>query len=229
MSNEQISIIIEKGEPYEIHTRINLSSGQFLFGRAWNNHQPEIPFTNLYISKRHALLSVSAREVTITDLGSKHGTSINNYVLEAHHPYPLNSGDTINLAMGTASIIFKKIYTSDIENTVDFKTGLKGYDNTLPLIIKPRSREVLLNGKPIPLYGKELELLIMLYEKAGKAVNYDEIKIAIWPERLLSSDDHIPEVSNQEINALIYRIRKRLKPYSKCIVSVPRFGYRFDV
>lgn len=87
----------------------------------------------------------------------------------------------------------------------------------------------MIDGCPLLLSGKHTELLIMLYQKRNQAVSYDEIKVKIWPERITDESQKAPDVGRDEINALIYRLRKKLGSYGERIVTVSRYGYMLDL
>lgn len=53
-----------------------------------------------------------------------------------------------------------------------------------------------------------MELLICLYENLNQAVSYNDIKLIVWPERIIQGSEIIHNVDNDEINSLVYRLRK---------------------
>lgn len=89
-------------------------------------------------------------------------------------------------------------------------------------------REVLVDGVKIHLTSKDTELFLLLYHKANSAVSYTEIKVNVWAERLTNESEQ-PDVGREEINTLVYRLRKKLGKYGQCIISVPRYGYMLDL
>ncbi|MFJ7698790.1 helix-turn-helix domain-containing protein [Lysinibacillus fusiformis] len=76
--------------------------------------------------------------------------------------------------------------------------------------------------------SKDTGLFWLLHKKRGCTVSYDEIKINVWPERILHKSEK-PDVRREEINMLVYRLRKKLGKYGQSIVSVPRYGYMLDI
>ncbi|MEW6573245.1 MAG: FHA domain-containing protein [Bacillota bacterium] len=226
-------LIVVIGEPYEGGRRIYLPFKEFLLGRSWGIIRPDVSFTSQYISKRHAIINYENNQFTITDLGSKHGTQINNHDLVPYRSVLLKHGDQIGLAKGTAMLSFNSAEESESGDTVDF-TGsvfedpIGGAEPASPIFVNIQRREVLLDGKPVPLFGKEIELILLLYQNRNKAVSYDEIRKRVWPERPASLTTGVPDVGNDEINALVYRVRKRLDKYGRQIVTIPRYGYMLD-
>lgn len=231
MSKKGVFLEIEKGEPYESGTRFYLTSDSFLLGREWNTVKPDISFPSMHISKRHAIISFKKNVYFITDLMSKHGTQINGQDIEKSRAYTLRNGDTISLARGV--VLLKYYNKSELESgdTVDFTNSFhKKVDNgESPLAVNMERREIILEGSQLVLYGKDLELLLLLYLHRNKAVGYDEIRKAVWPERIHDAGNTVPDVGNDEITALVYRLRKRLGQYGKSIITIPRYGYMLDL
>jgi hypothetical protein len=95
----------------EFPTPITLTvTGDMIVGRADNitNYTPEIDLApygayRLGISRRHAIVRLMpGNTLSVTDLGSRNGTMVNNQKLIANAPFPLKDGD--ELAIGTLLI-----------------------------------------------------------------------------------------------------------------------------
>ncbi|MDD4171922.1 MAG: FHA domain-containing protein [Syntrophomonas sp.] len=224
-------LIIEQGNPHRINTEITLNLSEIILGRPWHTNHPDIAFTDPQISRRHAMIKFDNDHFSIIDLASKHGTKVNNIMLEPHQPFTLYHGDSINLAKGAALLSFRSLYYSENDTTVDLvRLNTFGpITSHTELDINLERREVILNGQPLPLSGKELDLLMELYINRNKAVSYNNIRGAVWPERPAFMHDNIPDVGSDEINALVYRLRKRLGSCGALIVTIPRYGYRLDL
>ena len=76
------------------------------------------------------------------------------------------------------------------------------------------------NGKELVLTKKEFEILVLLLENKNKVLSRDEILSKIW------GDDVI--VVNRTIDVTITRLRKKIEPYGKCIVTRYGYGYIFE-
>ncbi|OPY58311.1 MAG: FHA domain protein [Pelotomaculum sp. PtaU1.Bin035] len=230
MVKRKAFITIEKGEPFERGKVILLTSRQMLVGRCWETIQPDISFFSPYISKRHALLDIQYDRFMITDLDSKHGTSVNGTDIASNQPYVLSNADKISLAKESAIFIFNNVRKGISGETIDFTDSLpcgakeKIRDN---MVVHCERREILIDGERLQLVGKDMELFLMLYQNRKKAVSYEEIKIAVWPERMTA--DKQPDVGNEEITVLVYRLRKRLGRYGRKIIAIPRYGYMLDL
>lgn len=233
MQTKLFFLRIVLGSPFEKDSDIEIHPGSLLIGRAWADYQPDLCFSSAYVSKKHALISCNGSVLTITDLGSKHGTEVNDKPIPHYQPYALSSGDVVTLAR--KAVVFSVHYPSEYrEDTMDLSSSLLSgptaeNHHNMALFVDLSRREVTLDGEKLQIFGKDVELLMLFYENRNRAVSYEEIKLRVWPERLLNLDDDTPDVGNDEINALVYRLRKRLGAYGSCIVNIPRYGYRFDL
>lgn len=213
-------LIIDKGDPYRKSERIQLQAGDALIGRAWKTSMPDIVFDCLFISRRHAIVRWTGAGYLLEDLQSKHGTQINGIALEPNRTYRLNDGDQITLARGMVTMAYKQ--GSDFDDRTITLTNI--FHQTADVItIDLDRREVRIAGEVLSFSGKERDLLLLLYRNKNKAVSYEAIKSELWPERSIDPDT-IPDVGNEEINALVYRLRKRLGKYGNKIVTVTRYG-----
>lgn len=231
MESQNAILIIEQGEPHAVNTQVNLNQCDIILGRPWKMNHPDIAFTNPLISRKHAMIKFENNHFVIIDLASKHGTKVNNINLEPHYPFTLHYGDSIDLSKGIAILTFGAIHDSEEDTTVDLVKFNESRLISTPtkLEINLERREVILNGRPLNLSGKDLDLLLELYINRNKAVSYDHIRVKVWSERLATVHDNIPDVGSDEISALVYRLRKRLGNCGFLIVTIPRYGYRLDL
>ena len=90
-----------------------------------------------------------------------------------------------------------------------------------PFALNPAERQLLRDGRPIPLTPKAFDLLTMLIARAPRLVTKDELMKAVWP-------DAIVEESNLPYH--VFAIRKALgerTDVDRYIETVPKHGYRF--
>lgn len=73
------------------------------------------------------------------------------------------------------------------------------------------------DGKPLKLPRKEFELLALLIENPGRIFTREEILNKIWPEQTVIVD--------RSIDVHITRLRGKIAPYSKNIVTRSGYGY----
>ncbi|WP_232698745.1 FHA domain-containing protein [Brevibacillus daliensis] len=237
MADLEVYLLVKKGESNLATAKKYIMDQDLYLGRSGKAYEPDIAFSSLYISRRHALIRKVGQQYFLTDLTSKHGTEVNGEQLGTA-PHTLEKGDLISLAKGEAELIFCS-NENEWEATQEFSQALAAKlaeqaNRQLEkvesgLVINMERREVLVDGERLQLSGKDLDLLLALYQRANQAVSYDEVKMLVWPERLISDEVDLPDVGRGEINALVYRLRKRLGPYGDLIVTIPRFGYMLDL
>ncbi|MGD8192724.1 FHA domain-containing protein [Brevibacillus ginsengisoli] len=227
MMSQGVFLIVEKGNPYPFHEVIPVTKNEVLLGRSWKGYDPEITFSSMYISRKHAVITNDNNQFYIADLMSMHGTEVNGNPIN-QLPYLLRDGDTITLAKGEAVLSFNNTLEQDLGKTSEFRIPPEIMMESTGLAVHPDRREVLVDGEPLYLSGKDIDLFMLLYQKVNQAVSYDEIKLKIWPERVTQTAD-IPDVGRDEVNALVYRLRKKLGKYGDRVVTVPRFGYMLDL
>lgn len=89
---------------------------------------------------------------------------------------------------------------------------------TLSLDIKRIKATV--DGKPVPLTKKEFEILRLLLENKGNVFSREEILSRVWKDEVY--------VLDRTIDVNITRLRKKIDPYGKNIVTRLGFGYCFE-
>ena len=110
-ANAQVVLkVLETGQTIPLE-----GSDEFTLGRISGN-QPILPDLDLTaykaydggVSRLHATIKITEREVTITDLGSANGTRINGKKISAHQAYTLSNEDTLSLGRFKAQILINK-------------------------------------------------------------------------------------------------------------------------
>jgi len=224
-------LIIKKGDMFEKGSIVPLPDGTLCIGRAWEENEPDIPFTSPFVSKKHAEIKFNDDSAVLTDTMSKHGTSVNGNRIGANVPYQLQDGDEISLARGEVAFLFYSAGQGDIGVTRDFSGKssqlFKTNDPLKGMIINEERHQVFIDGKPVKLAGKDMQLLLLLYHNRQKAVSYNEIKSAVWPERM--SIDGVPDVGNEEIAVLVHRVRRKIGQHGSRIVSLTKYGYMLEL
>ena len=95
-----------------------------------------------------------------------------------------------------------------------------------PLAVDEATREVWVHGRPLspPLSTKQFDLLFYLWQRAGQAVNKDDVAAAIWPEAAADA------VYDYQVDKLVSRLRERLRAEGgeaeEIIETVWGYGYR---
>jgi len=81
---------------------------------------------------------------------------------------------------------------------------------------------VQLKGKPVGLSSKEFEFLKILIQAKGKALTRDQLLEQVW------GHDPSLEIDTRTIDQHIARLRDKLGPEAKRVITVKNVGYRFD-
>ncbi len=87
--------------------------------------------------------------------------------------------------------------------------------------LDPQERRLLAHGHPVTLTPKVFDTLVLLVERAGRAVSKDELMTALWPRGF---------VDESNLTKHIWLIRKALgdrEHEAKYIETVAKVGYRF--
>lgn len=77
------------------------------------------------------------------------------------------------------------------------------------------------DGENVPFTKTEFEILRTLLEESGRVFSRQELINRIWPSDVL--------VLDRTVDVNITRLRKKIGPYSKCVVTRLGFGYFFDM
>lgn len=217
-------LYVIRGEPYKPGTCIQLSQEEAVVGRSSQEHVPDIAFSNAFVSRKHIVLRKEGERTVLYDLGSRHGTELNGIRIEANRPYPLQTLDIIKLAKGMIVLHFSYIFADQTLELEPLTHTMQMDPVVPPLTIDWEKRECLVDGKRISMSEKEYLLIKCLYDQANKLVTLEEIKQQVWPERS-AGPDGLPDVTVDELNALVYRIRKKYGKYTFVISPVRGTGY----
>lgn len=212
-------LIVEKGAPFESGTRIDWTTPELILGRACGAAIPDLGFTNFFVSRRHCCLKWQAAQVMLCDLGSKHGTFVNGKQIAADVAVRIYDGDSISLASGI--VVLRLGLTPASEQTMELDAAFTRKQLFPPagIALDPDKRECSVDGKVISLTHKEAVLLDLLLQRGGNVVSYADIKAAVWPERHFGGDG-APDVGVDEMNVLIYRLRRKLMDSGRRIRTI---------
>ncbi|GIP56036.1 MULTISPECIES: FHA domain-containing protein [Paenibacillus] len=194
-------------------------------GRGTKDNAPGIAFTNIFVSRHHLSIRQEGEKAVLYDLGSRHGSEVNGVPVIPHAPYVLENNDRIQLARGT--IIMHFSYAS-AEQTLEFESIREvpeAEEREIGQVsILWEKRECQVDGRKIPMSEKEFLLLRLLHQHMNRLVTIAEIKSIVWHDRTWGTDG-LPDVTADEINALMYRIRKKYGKDTFQITSVRGNGY----
>ena len=83
------------------------------------------------------------------------------------------------------------------------------------------SKKVEINDKNIALTKKEFEILALFLQKQGRVFSREELLKWVWPDDVL--------VTDRTVDVHITRLRKKIVPYDKNIVTRLGYGYCFEI
>jgi len=237
MRPEKVAYLqIEKGDVqgYEDREMIRLGSNTTIIGRQHtdkdsSNDIQYINILNQYISRKHFKIfydgDADCFMVQERQEGSKNGTFLNHRQLEKDQVCKLKSGDRISLAKTGNEYQIVFLFKRDTDMTETLSSNViadKGSSKGLEVDID--SRKVWLDGKEVTLRKKEFDLLAFLYQNQGRACSKNEIAEKVW-------QDVGGIVSQETIDTNIHRIRDKVETdpsNPRYIITLPRYGYRFD-
>lgn len=88
------------------------------------------------------------------------------------------------------------------------------------LRIDINKKVVSVDNEKIALTKKEFEILVLLLSHVGRVFSREEILTKIWSEEVY--------VLDRTVDVNITRLRKKVQPYGKCIVTRLGYGYCFE-
>ena len=88
------------------------------------------------------------------------------------------------------------------------------------IIMNLDKKTVSIDGEDVPFTKTEFELLNLLLSERGHVFSRQELIERIWPKDVL--------VLDRTVDVNITRLRKKIGPFAKCIVTRLGFGYYFD-
>ena len=88
------------------------------------------------------------------------------------------------------------------------------------IVMNLDKKTVTIEGTDVPFTKTEFELLHLLLEERGRVFSRQELIDRVWPKDVL--------VLDRTVDVNITRLRKKIGPFAKCIVTRLGFGYYFD-
>lgn len=88
------------------------------------------------------------------------------------------------------------------------------------LRVDVNKKKIKVNGESVSLTKKEFEILSLLLSHVGRVFSREEILNKIWSEEVY--------VLDRTVDVNMTRLRKKIVPYGKCIVTRLGYGYCFE-
>ena len=88
------------------------------------------------------------------------------------------------------------------------------------LVLDLDKKTVTIEGEPVAFTKTEFEILHTLLDERGRVFSRQELINRVWPSDVL--------VLDRTVDVNITRLRKKIGPFAKCIVTRLGFGYLFE-
>ncbi|MFD2333475.1 FHA domain-containing protein [Cohnella sp. GCM10020058] len=209
--NSSPCLVVIRGYPYDEGTVLALERPNVILGRKDAEWTPDIGFDNAYVSRKHAGIAYEKGMCTLTDFGSKHGTTVNGNSVMPFKSVNLSASDIVAFSKGTVCLVFS---SRALEETLELQ--LERDTQILPgtvadhFALDPIRQALTVRNTTYPFTDKEYKCVELLLRKERRFVGKEEIARCVWPER--TGEDGSPAAGSEEINSLLYRIRKKTGP-----------------
>lgn len=203
-------LVVIRGYPHDEGALLTLDRPNFILGRRDAEWTPDIGFDNAYVSRRHAEIACENGICRVTDFDSKHGTEVNGIRLTPFEPVILRASDIVAFSKGAVCLAFSD---RGWEETMELDLGRDAalaLAETNDVALDPIRQVLTVRGTPFPFTEKEFKCVELLLRRERRFVGKEEIARYVWPER--TGEDGTPAAGAEEINSLLYRIRKKTGP-----------------
>lgn len=102
-------------------------------------------------------------------------------------------------------------------NAESAQNGLLTYQT---LVLHLEKKKVSIDGQEVPLTKKEFEILALLLQNKGRVFSREEILNHVWTDEVC--------VLDRTIDVNMTRLRRKIGPYGRCIVTRLGYGYCFE-
>lgn len=213
MAEQKEAALLLWMEEGEIKGRWPLEGAITTIGR-WNDN--DVIVDDRWVSRHHARVRRVGDQYIIEDQDSKNGTLVNGRRIS--EPIALADGD-------------------EVQVTPLITLTFVDYASTAPLPSEKRApglqldgeaREVYIQGRLLspPLSHAQFTLLALLSQEPGRVYSREDVVRAVWPE------DEAQGVSDEAIDALVRRIRLRLRerdPDHEYITTIRGYGFKLEL
>ncbi|MDG0793772.1 FHA domain-containing protein [Cohnella ginsengisoli] len=205
-------LVVVRGYPYDEGAVLTLKQPNAILGRRDAEWNPDIGFDNAYVSRKHAEIACENGICKLTDFGSKHGTEVNGLRLTPFQPAVLRASDIVTFSKGTVCLAFSDRgweETMELELELGLEASISSAD-LADVALDPIRQVLTVRDSTFPFTDKEFKCVELLLRRERRFVAKEEIARYVWPER--TGEDGSPAAGAEEINSLLYRIRKKTGP-----------------
>ncbi|MFC3800704.1 FHA domain-containing protein [Cohnella sp. GCM10012308] len=209
--NPSPCLVVIRGYPYDEGTVLALERPNVVLGRKDAEWAPDIGFDNAYVSRKHAGIVCEKGICTLTDFGSKHGTTVNGTRALPFKPVILRASDTVAFSKGSVCLAFSsRALEETLELQIEREKPIQPGTGKDDYALDPVRQALTVSDTTYPFTDKEYKCIELLLRKERRFVGKEEIARCVWPER--TGKDGSPAAGSEEINSLLYRIRKKTGP-----------------
>jgi DNA-binding response OmpR family regulator len=213
MSEQKEAALLLWMEGEEIRGRWPLTKQAITIGR-WEDN--DVLVDDRWVSRHHAQVRREGEQYVVEDLDSKNGTFVNGRRIAG--PTVLADGDEVQVTP------LVKLTFVDYGSTAPLPTEMQAPGLELDM----EARQVYVRGRLLspPLSHAQFIFLALLSEQPGRVYSREQVIAAVWP------DDRAEGVSDEAIDALVRRIRLRLReldPDHEYMVTVRGYGFKLEL
>lgn len=122
---------------------------------------------------------------------------------------------SIKEVIARVNVVLRRNHKTEAMNPIDTPLG---YEN---LILDMESKKAFINGKKLMLTKKEFQILTLFLQKQGRVFSREELLKFVWPDDVF--------VTDRTVDVHITRLRKKIVPYDKNVVTRLGYGYCFEI
>ncbi len=212
MSEHKESALLLWLDGEEIQGRWSLAKPAMTIGRSEDN---DIVIDDRWVSRHHARIRTEGSQYIVEDLGSKNGTLVNGQLIERSRE--LADGDEIQITPLIALTFVDYGATAPLPTEAQAPA----------MVLDNEARQVYIRGRLLspPLSHAQFTLLALLAEQPGRVYSRDEVIATVWP------DDESEGISDEAIDAMIRRIRLRLRELdpTEFLATVRGYGFKLEI
>lgn len=198
-------------EENRIVGQLDLAHFPFTIGRA---RECDFVIDTTEISRVHLKLEFSHDQVVAIDPGSTNGSFLNDVRLLPNREYRLKANDVLNLGNACVLVFDDPATTAQVDPRHARIEGLRLDETTAQVFVMNQRLDP-------PLSPSQILLLQLLMRNEGAVVTREDIRDFVW---------HGKEITDQALDALVSRLRKRLEemdPEHEYITTRRGFGLIF--
>jgi len=122
---------------------------------------------------------------------------------------------SIKEVIARVNAVLRRSQKTDNEKIVD--TTISYHKLNLDMV----SKKACIDEKDLTLTKKEFEILSLLLQKQGRVFSREELLKSVWPDDVF--------VTDRTVDVHITRLRKKIVPYDKNVVTRLGYGYCFEM